>query len=333
MTLNEEFVNGPVAFFKKYGVNAGAFETGVGEFVSGKKRSKTLYQSDALDSGTWGSGAKGMGVKWMNMGDRNVGKFSFKLAETGAAQLQADPTNDDALDMYYLPWNPMKVLSLHIPANSKAKYFVTAALSGCSIFVRGSTQEPYIYHCGRSSGGGVDDVTSYYKDWVKKAATDEGGILWNLCEVNKFDYCTQRNIVTTFGNWMKDEWLPTSQSRPFKLEYVTPLGCVFGFQDDTGRWSFYLQERIRVSVSILEKTQRSASSGHKLPGGRSFLEKTEEITQTTKHKLFGKTLFTKKRTVGVREHYSRVYPSTVKQFFPKGGSQVSLLPRIKTGSL
>ena len=53
------------------------------------------------------------------------------------------------LTAYYLPWQPGWCVKYNIPQNARNNaLFLTSALSGCSIFVRGPATNPTVYHCG-----------------------------------------------------------------------------------------------------------------------------------------------------------------------------------------
>jgi hypothetical protein len=65
-----------------------------------------------------------------------------------------DPIVTNYLHAYYLPWSPGWAVKYNIPANARDKaFFLTAALSGCSVFVRGPATNPTVYHCGLRARG------------------------------------------------------------------------------------------------------------------------------------------------------------------------------------
>jgi hypothetical protein len=60
-----------------------------------------------------------------------------------------NPEITNRLNAYYLPWEPGWCVKYTIPANARNNsLFLTSALSGCSIFVRGPADNPTVYHCG-----------------------------------------------------------------------------------------------------------------------------------------------------------------------------------------
>ncbi len=326
MILNTEFTTDPVAFFKKYGVDA---RTGSHSMFAIKNKNerlgKALIDKDDLDVGHWGKKNKSSGVQWYDWGHRNIAEFDLKKLRAGEVVLEQSTGETDSLPMYYLPWGAMSVMSLTIPYSPKADYFFTAALSGCSVFVRGSDKSPTIYHCG-SDKGGVDDKTADYREWVRMVSERTEGFKGNLEEINKYDYLSNQQIVNTFGTWIKQGW---GSTRPLKLEQVSPMGCVFGYKNSIGRWNFYLQQRISVEVTVFKKYIKNHPNQHILPGGGSSVGNEKKEYVKIQHKLFGKTIFTKTKQVGVTQSFRRVYPTTLKQIFPSGGKQIDLVSLIK----
>lgn len=62
---------------------------------------------------------------------------------------QPNPPVANSLKAYYLPWEPGWCVKYKIPANARNNsLFLTSALSGCSIIVRGPATNPTVYHCG-----------------------------------------------------------------------------------------------------------------------------------------------------------------------------------------
>lgn len=173
------------------------------------------------------------------------------------------------LPAYFLPWDKnggiveMTIPDLD-PARPKTEYpdlFFTAALSGCSVFVKGPARKPIVQHCGIETGGSsvfngmsAEEYWRFLSDYVEMSSklrynADIAG------EANKADYVsghvlpdgskTTKNALR-FEKMLKKHYAKPG-SRPIDVQVVFPWGCVFGLRDALGNWTFYLQENASIS--------------------------------------------------------------------------------------
>jgi hypothetical protein len=191
------------------------------------------------------------------------------LRTRGAETLKVDINADDPggwVPAYFLPWNPGGgAVELTIPDKDPAthtedqhpKLFFTAVLSGCSIFFKGTSRRPTIYHCGRDTasldyrGAQLDplEANRLWKRLVEKVAAEGRGRATQPIAVNvtKKDYMFDQarptgKTTTTALNFKSD----LEAMGEVYIEDVAPWGAIFGLR--TGRdWTFYLQENATIT--------------------------------------------------------------------------------------
>lgn len=180
---------------------------------------------------------------------------------------------------YFLPWDKnggiveMTIPDLN-PTRPTTEYpnlFFTAALSGCSIFVKGTARKPTVQHCGIEtalddtfSGMTAESYWRFLSDYIEMSTTmrynfDIAG------EANKSQYIsghvlpsgekTTENAVR-FEKMLK-RFYTANPNKKIEIQLVFPWGCVFGLRDGAGNWSFYLQEN--ASVCFLKKDASGAT--------------------------------------------------------------------------
>jgi hypothetical protein len=170
---------------------------------------------------------------------------------------------DEYLKFYWLPWDPrggVVKISLIVPPPRTGRspwpdpdLFFTAALSGCSIFVRGSRKHPTIYHAGidgSAPGAPGDHWRALYKAIIPDdEATDEN--FAERHEVNTLNYVHKPNRplkdVTDYNKFLQ------KQQKEVQAKIVHSWGCVFGLRDANRDWTFYYQENIYVTYQKRKK--------------------------------------------------------------------------------
>ncbi|WP_263382711.1 hypothetical protein [Granulicella arctica] len=158
---------------------------------------------------------------------------------------------------YFLPWYDSGIIKLDIPAlgfsaaHDDVKYFFTAGITGCSIFVRGTPQQPIVYHAGGQTGTGNDNVAGA-KFWRDMVQTHEGGAFF---EVNKTDYCSGVGLgqLRTTESDAYEAWLKANGPQDLNVQMTSPFGCVMGIRGDNGHWAFYLQQNATVIYTKIKK--------------------------------------------------------------------------------
>jgi hypothetical protein len=183
---------------------------------------------------------------------------------------------------WYLPWNfhggqvdmriPTDMITNHDGQDVRPNVFFTAALSGCSVFVRGRRPEsPEIFHGGSAAvktwqGSSADHWRSLYK--VHRSHSK------NYAEVNFMDYIgptmAEGNEVDTPLSTPRIEHYMETVIKPevnygnvisgdlVDLQGALGMGCVFGLRDELGIWTFYLQENVQVMFYRLNESAKDS---------------------------------------------------------------------------
>ena len=170
--------------------------------------------------------------------------------EGNCVKLETDRNaSPGAVEMYYLPWGIQEVTSMTLPEDAEGKYFVTAGLSGCSVFIRGNAVNPTIYHAGCESSSKYD-TTQLWEACMRKLG--ENHPTPKFYGIDKYDYKKTRP-----GGFRKDTSASegafnTLYRNISKLTKKGSMGCVFGVKDErTNKWDFYLQERCLYQILYL----------------------------------------------------------------------------------
>ncbi|MEL7000624.1 MAG: hypothetical protein AAFP68_20420 [Pseudomonadota bacterium] len=228
----------------------------------------------------------------------------------GATTLMSDNAmapGADRAPCYFLPWDPGgAAIELTIPvlpdegatADTHPPVFLTAALSGCSIFVRGTTKNPTIFHCGSQFDTTGTDATEYWTGAMRQIL-GEGADLGGGRAHNR-DYMTPKRGETGIGVDMSDAADTRFKAHYkdfYRVEETNPWGAVFGIRRGAD-WEFYLQENVTVTY-------------RKLLPPTGFFKK-----------------FKKKKPDDEARKVSR--PVMVRKIFPGGGGAVKLVKRWRT---
>ncbi len=172
---------------------------------------------------------------------------------------------DEYVQFYWLPWDQrggIVKISLIVPPPRPGQsgladpdLFFTAALSGCSIFVRGSRKHPTVYHAGiggTAPGGPGEHWRKLYKAIIPEEERTEKQFR-KRHEVNTLDYVDKsgrpQKDVTDYNKFLK------MNQKEAKAKIVHSWGCVFGIRDDNKDWSFYYQQNVCVTYQKMRKTK------------------------------------------------------------------------------
>lgn len=334
MTLNNEFLNSPILFYKKYAINAKALHYNLGiDRMPGTTLFSEEYAEKHFTGKTVSANKKG-GIRQIKYtpkkGQHVEFKFENVLGEAGLSQCKA---GEAGIPMYYLPWESLKITSMAVPSDTEVKFFMTAGLSGCSVFVRGTPSTPIVYHAGSSSQY-QGDAVDFWKTCINKIRANDprtGG--YRVWGISKEDYRFSGSHTTGYQQTdaakRYETWLNNKYSKKLKINLNGSKGCVFGIKSDKNEWAFYLQERISYEVVEIIK----AEEGHTIV--HPFQEKPVATLGKTnldwkKKTVRGKGLFKKSKQVITGCEVKRYggQPACIRQFFPSGGQKIDLIARL-----
>jgi hypothetical protein len=266
---NQLFKDNPLEFMKKYTVtpvnHIGSHGTKIGDL--NQKGKVKVYQKDTYEYNQMGVGNLVGYLQFTKVPHNTVNSAQKgNIVVTGSYIL-----NPSAVEAYFLPWYDQKIISLTIPPmptyGGGTRYFFTAAINGCSVFIKGSQQSPTIFHAGGKTvkpGSDPKDGAEFWRKMMKTRTETKTGKL--MGEVNKTMYVTDRKdkFLGTANSRLFEQWLKQNPNG-FRIEDVDPHGCVFGRREG-GLWTFYLQENVTITyTSFLPQ-----------PDG-SFLEKRHSV--------------------------------------------------------
>jgi hypothetical protein len=283
MSLNQELMADPLAFAHKYSILGDndaatpAVQQGmIGEYHLSKM--KGLAKIAYLNCVRMELSAE------LHSGTHKEPEQRDLMVNEGADTVKIIPTKDGMGEVpaFFLPWDYRGgTVKLSIPSLAKfelnfwganksyggsaiggsqivknyPKFFLTAAINGCSVFVTGADTEPTVYHCGKS--GDVPDAINMWRETVTKLA---GKAADGMGEANKSHYVKDgvtkdaNNYNTTarameFTKALNEAY----EQRKVRIQEVRPWGAVFGTCNDFGRWTFYLQENATIRYDIVDK--------------------------------------------------------------------------------
>lgn len=335
MTLNSEFIASPEKFFMKYAVNAADLHYGLGiDRMPGTSLFSEKYAEEHFTGDTVEVNKKG-GIRQIQFAPKKDRHVEFKFENVlGEAKLMQCKAGEVGIPMYYLPWEALKITSMAVPNDTEVKYFLTAGLSGCSVFVRGTPSKPVVYHAGSSSQY-QGDAVEFWKACIKKIRDQDprqGG--YRIWGVSKEDYrfggTHREGYRQTDAAEKFEKWLNNKYGKNLKISLKGSLGCVFGIKNDRNEWAFYLQERIAYEVVEIVKAEEGHTIVHPFQQNPvASLGKTD--LNWKKENVKGKGLFKKSKEVITGCEVKRYggQPACVRQFFPSGGGKVELIPQLK----
>lgn len=257
MGLNEEFEQNPVTFLKTYALDPGDLHPrqplplgarGEDQIFSPNISKHYFKQPLKYDRG---------GVKGIINRKYGAELSTFKLVSNGQGNvvnlMKEDDVTEWGIEMYYLPWEAQAVSSVTLPEDSEGNYFVTASLSGCSVFVRGNAVNPTIYHAGCESKSNYE-LTELWRACIRKLG--ENHPTPNAYGIDKYDYKKARAGGFKRDTSLQEAIYSHNYSGFKKLTVIESLGCVIGMKKkDTKRWDFYIQERCQYKILEIQTGQ------------------------------------------------------------------------------
>lgn len=156
---------------------------------------------------------------------------------------------------YHLPWNPAGcAMRLRIPnvgggpaSDNNPIFFLTSALSGCSIYVMGTPKEPIIYHCGTEGMTGGDNSKQFWDAVMRKIGHNVQAA--GVGAIHATDYMLPKRGAAGIGEQRREATesaLKKGQGRDMKIESTSSWGSLFGVRDAAGNWTFYMQQNVSV---------------------------------------------------------------------------------------
>jgi hypothetical protein len=209
-----------------------------------------------------------------------------QFPNTLTLDLSEAPGDADRIPIHWLPWSSLRIIKTQIPEvprnqveadeNENPRFFFTAGINGCSIFVKGPPTKPTLFH-GGITGKLSRDAAGFWREQLEIATRGTHlGRETTWGEVHKHEYMDAESRA------MKDyfEWLHTggSTSTSFTLEVLNCFGCVFGIRYGH-YWSFYVQESALIEKVRFVKSRDIASS-RSGTGPEQFTEKHTGLKAT-----------------------------------------------------
>ncbi|HET7930244.1 MAG TPA: hypothetical protein VFL63_02505 [Rhodanobacteraceae bacterium] len=226
------------------------------------------------------------------------GALTFDCATADSTPVVA---RGNCAPIWWLPWESRHMVKIKIAAQGAAlqdnagvalpnpDLFFTAAVSGCSVFVRGGQASPSVYHGGINgklvdSGRGKTLVRGVFnKNQFKRVGGSTPGF-WRqvlsgmdydlargdtallrptagankfnrvndpVAEINTTHYTSDKGTSTTRNSRAFESFLKKqAKSRGRMINVVAPWGAVFGLRNGAN-WSFYLQQNVLVVYTKL----------------------------------------------------------------------------------
>ncbi len=173
------------------------------------------------------------------------------------------------------------------PLETDPDLFFTAAINGCSVFVTGDPKAPRVYHGGTQMEY-RDPMDAVHK-WrgLFREIEPQSYYSGDFGEVNKTHYVRsglsskpkEMRLITTkdpttgkdvtrseflhdyktatssaYKKYLKQLYTSPSGQRNIVVQRILPFGCVFGTRAANGNWSFYLQENVKITYTLVKET-------------------------------------------------------------------------------
>jgi hypothetical protein len=259
--MNKKFMADPIAFMQKYSV---APADDVQKEIGDKAVSMATTASN--EDYVFSKMPKAKSIAWLNFAKRARGSgASATFAPASEGGVTVDGSFDERpgkVRSYFLPWTAGGgIIALPIPpikrgGDDSPKYFFTATITGCSIFVKGTPSAPVVFHAGGQTGHNNDPVRAaqFWRDLMTRFSGSKA----ISAEINKTDYVSQAGLGTaqspaTAHSQAFEAWLKGATAGDLDISWTFPWGCVMGVRDAHGNWSFYLQENVTIFYSKMSK--------------------------------------------------------------------------------
>ena len=332
MSFNTQFLSNPLHFMRVWAVSP-PDGSPIGNVIKKWSVAASNFKSGVITRKA-DNGQTVVDLECVSVGQRvQFASFEKHPLFPQALTLRLTPArgNADQIPIHWLPWGKEKVVTSTIPAvpsnvveadeDENPRFFFTAGISGCSVFVKGPGSSPTIFHSGTQ--GVLDRSANEF--WLEQVDAATGGKAFDysiFTDVDKSQYMNrQSGAVSDYIKWAQGSG---SGGNPFTVEIINNFGCVFGIR--FGRhWSFYLQESGLISTTkFIKKSDVTKDLKEK---GTGF-----DVNQTTlMHKRhLGKLPLPSKRENIYASVNQKCIPFRVSEIFPNrfwAGSIQELLVR------
>jgi len=140
---------------------------------------------------------------------------------------------------YFLTWSEDRTAAVTL--GTKAKFFFTSSLSGCSVSVVGPPDAPTVFH---ANAKGISDTTQAQEKMDSLLPKDEGVKLTKLKYEPK-----AAQVMEELRQQMQREKQPVPEEG-----MVEPRVTVVGAADDGGKWTFYYQQWAYYFVQLKDRS-------------------------------------------------------------------------------
>lgn len=252
MSDNAQFLANPLMFMRQWAVSP-PDGSPVGKLlkewtVDGSNFSGADVTIQSLEAGTR--------IQFMDFAKNSLfpGALTLRLSDIRK--------NANQIPIHWLPWGSNKVFSTTIPEvprnmveeeeDVNPRFFFTAGISGCSVFVKGPATHPTIYHAGTQEKL-TRDAGAF---WLEQLDTGTRGRAFDysiFSNVDKSQYMGKDTAaVREYLDWAQGK---AGHRDSFTVKLVNCFGCIFGIRFGH-YWSFYLQEAGLVqTVQFLKESQ------------------------------------------------------------------------------
>jgi hypothetical protein len=259
--MNKKFMADPIAFMQKYAVApADDVQKDIGD------EAVSMPTTASNEDYVFSNMPQTSKVAWLNFSKRARGAgYSASFCASAEGGITVDGSFNERphkVKSYFLPWTAGGgIISLAIPAigpanpDNDVKYFFTATITGCSVFIKGTQRAPIIYHAGGETGRSNPVLAALFWRNLMNRYAGTGAIVG---EVNKTDYISQigqgtKSSPATAHSQEFETWLKANSSKDLDISWTFPWGCVMGVRDNQGDWTFYLQENVTIFYSKFTK--------------------------------------------------------------------------------
>ena len=319
MSDSSEFQQNPITFLRKHALSPP--DGTAGDVI--KKWSITT-------AGNVISGGGGGLTTDLNLRKAGVSRHFCDFKKHGllpgclTVSLSKERTSENQFCQHWLPWDSLAITKHKLPPipgsivggsedeDEFPRFFMTAGINGCSVFVDGPATSPTIYHAGitgklarPSDGFWREQLTTAFEGTTKQGQMPTG-------QVHSKDYMLQDSPA--INRYI--EWASSTGTSPFRMEVTSCFGSIVGVR--FGRsWSFYLQENVFLQdIELVKRSQLTSGVNtkgdkfYKMKGSGEMVERQvtvqkRKVLPDLRNKLFLRR--TNQRCVPVR--VSEIYPT------------------------
>jgi len=319
MSYSSEFQQNPITFLRKYALSPP--DGSAGEVI----KTWSITNDGNILTGT--NGPLNSSLKLRKAG---IAKYFCDFTRHGllpgclTVSLSPTRTSREQFCEHWLPWDSLAITKHRIPPipggivggsedeDEFPRFFMTAGINGCSVFIDGPPESPTIYHAG-ITGKLARSSDEFWREQLSTAleGTSREGHM-PKGQVHSGEYMgTDSPAINRYI-----DWATAGGTAPFRMEVTSCFGSVVGVR--FGRyWSFYLQQNAFLQdIEILKRSQvdrgthNTGGKFYTVSGSREVVERQNIITKRRVLPDLKKKIFlrrTNQRCVPVR--VSEIYPT------------------------